>query len=171
MLRSESYQKTMSNPKLPPLNLPEMNLLTKLDGEILKVYDSLRKKYVALTPEEYVRQHFVNYLVNSLHYPASRLTNEIGIRLNGTFKRCDTVFFGVDGEPAIIVEYKAPSVNITQDVFDQIFRYNLKLKARYLIVSNGIKHYCCAINYENDSYHFIPQIPDYSELSRSFSDN
>lgn len=91
------------------------------------------------------------------------MANEIGIKLNGTRKRCDTVVFNPDGSPFVIVEYKAPDINITQNVFDQIVRYNMALKANYLIVSNGLQHYCCQIDYKNNSYRFIPRIPEYNE--------
>lgn len=153
------------------LNLPPYDMHVMRGDDVLKVFDSLRKKYVVLTPEENVRQHFVNWLTNHLHYPASLMANEIGIELNGTKRRCDTVVFGSDGLPMMIVEYKAPSVNITQKVFDQIVRYNMVLHARYLIVSNGIRHYCCVIDYAGNTYHFIPEIPDYKQLKNPFSQN
>ena len=152
----------MSN-GLPPLNLPPADLRLRTEGDTVKVYDPLRNKYVVLTPEEFVRQHFTSYLIHTLHYPKSIMANEVGLDLNGTKKRCDTVVFGLDGSPMVIVEYKAPGVSITQDVFDQIVRYNMRLKARYLIVSNGLRHYCCINDYAHDRYHFIPRIPDYSE--------
>lgn len=157
--------KYTSFPELPPLNLPavELKIISEPDG-VLKVFDSLRKKYVAFTPEEYVRQHFTAWLLSGLGYPASLIANEIGIKVNNTSKRCDTVVFGRDGMPLVIVEYKAPGVRITQDVFDQIFRYNIALKARYLVVSNGLRHYCCKMDYENGSYHFIPTVPGYASL-------
>ena len=159
------------SPKHPPLNLPPFDLKTRLEGDILKVHDALRGKYVALTPEEYVRQHFVNFLVNYLHYPATVIANEIGIELNGTRKRCDTVVFGSDSSPLVIVEYKAPGVEITQSVFDQIVRYNMRLRARYLVVSNGLRHYCCRVDYDSDTYHFLPRIPDYADIAHPFSQN
>lgn len=137
----------------------------------MKVYDTLRKKYVTLTPEEYVRQHFVNWLLTEKHYPASLMANEIGIELNGTRRRCDSVVFDLKGEPMLIIEYKAPYIPITQSVFDQIVRYNMTLHARYLIVTNGINHYCCVIDYERGNYHFIPGIPDYIEMTNRISDN
>lgn len=150
---------------LPPLNLPEARLrITKDSKGNVRVYDRLRKKDVVLTPEEFVRQHFVEWLLGKLGYPASMVANEIGIEVNGAKKRCDTVVFGRDGNPLMIIEYKAPNVSITQDTFDQIFRYNLKLRAKYLIVSNGIRHYCCVIDYENGTYNFIPKVPDYLSL-------
>lgn len=142
-----------------------MEIRTSVEDGILKIYDRLRKKAVALTPEEYVRQHFVNYLIEYLHYPASRMANEIGIQLNGTKKRCDTVIFGDDTLPLVIVEYKSPKIDITQEVFDQIVRYNMKLHAKYLIVSNGLRHYCCINDYLNDTYRFLPHIPPYEELA------
>lgn len=150
----------------PRLNLPAVEMRTRLDDDgSLRVWDSLRKKYVVLTPEEYVRQHFVAWLRDIRHYPESMTANETGIKLNGTQRRCDTVVFDKQGNPLVIVEYKAPHVKITQDVFDQIVRYNMVLCARYLIVSNGMQHYCCRIDYESRSYNFIPMIPDYREIN------
>lgn len=99
------------------------------------------------------------------------MANEIGIELNGTRKRCDTVVFDSAGLPFMIVEYKAPDINITQKVFDQIVRYNMVLHARYLTVSNGLRHYCCIIDYQNSTYNFIPTVPDYQEVSRGFNQN
>lgn len=149
---------------LPPLSLPYAPLkIAKTDSGDLKVFDKLRKKYVSLTPEEFVRQNFVHWLMESYGYPASLLQNEVAIDVNGSNKRCDTIAFGRAGEPLVIVEYKAPDVEITQNVFDQIYRYNLSLKAKYLIVSNGIKNYCCVIDYRNQTYNFIPVIPSYRD--------
>lgn len=156
---------------LPKLNLPPAELrLCRGDG-IIKVFDRLRKKYVPLTHEEYVRQSFTAWLIDSLHYPQSLMANEVGIDLNGTRKRCDTVVFKTEGAPFMIVEYKAPGVAVTQSVFDQIVRYNMVLHARYLTVSNGINHYCCVIDYKDCSYHFIPTVPDYLEARNSFTSN
>ncbi|MBD5357121.1 MAG: type I restriction enzyme HsdR N-terminal domain-containing protein [Bacteroides sp.] len=146
------------------LNLPSFDVKIRRGDNILKIFDSLRKKYIDLTPEEFVRQHFVNWLIYHLHYPLSLMANEIGIDLNGTKRRCDTVVFNSDGTPLIIIEYKAPNIKITQKVFDQIVRYNMVLHARYLIVSNGIQHFCCMIDYLNNTYNFIPRIPCYKEL-------
>jgi len=148
----------------PILNLPPVSLKLRREGDLLKVYDPQRMRYVALTPEEYVRQHFVNWLINFLHYPASNIGNEIGLKVNGTRKRCDTLVMAEDGSPLMIVEYKAPDVTITQATFDQVVRYNMVFHARYLVVSNGFHHYCCVIDYENDTYHFLPRIPDRNDL-------
>lgn len=157
--------------QLPPLNLPPVDLKIRREGNLVKVYDPLRRKFVNLTPEEYVRQHFTAWLISGFGYPASVMANEVALDLNGTSKRCDTVVFGPDGRPLMIIEYKAPGVAVTQGVFDQIVRYNMRLKARYLVVSNGMRHYCCVNDYERSSYHFIPVIPVYSEISTPFSEN
>lgn len=150
---------------MPALSLPPVDLNFDVDGSgTVRVFDPLRGRYVALTPEEYVRQHFVGWMRSDLHYPSSLLSNETTIELNGTRRRCDTVVFDKEGKPVMIVEYKAPTVAVTQDVFDQIYRYNLVLHARYLVVSNGLRHYCCVIDYHSNTYHFIPEIPRYGDL-------
>ena len=150
--------------KMLPLNLPPaaFKIINK-DGKNL-IFDVLRMKYVALTPEEWVRQHFINYLLQYKGYPKGLLANEIQINLNGTKKRCDSVLFNRDLTARMIIEYKASSVPITQAVFDQITRYNMVLKVEYLIVSNGLNHYCCKINYRNGKYYFLEEIPTYDEL-------
>lgn len=151
--------------RLPPLNVPYASLKLTCDPEgNLKVYDILRKKFVSLTPEEFVRQNFVRWLIEDLHYPSSLMANEVEIKLNDTRKRCDTVVFSNECQPLMIIEYKAPDIVISQATFDQILRYNRKLKAKYLVVTNGIKLYCCVIDYSNDTYQFIPKIPDYTEV-------
>lgn len=150
--------------KYKELNLPIIPLRIHEDGDITKIYDPLREKWVVLTPEEWVRQHFTSWLRGEYGYPATLMANEIGIEINGTRKRCDTVIFNREGDPFIIVEYKAPEVEITQAVFDQIVRYNMSLRASYLIVSNGLQHYCCRIDYRDNSYHFIPRIPEYEDV-------
>lgn len=135
----------------------------KRDGRTL-IFDGLRRKYVALTPEEWVRQHFVRYLILQKHYPAGRVANEVSLTLNGTSKRCDTVVYDGKARPRVIVEYKAPHIEITQKVFNQISRYNMVLHVDYLIVSNGLQHYCCHVDYETGACRFLPDIPRYDEL-------
>lgn len=147
--------------KLPRLNLPPHKMRLKETGGKIQVFDPIRDKLVALTPEEYVRQQFVAWLISDLGYPAGLISNEIGLTLNETRRRCDTVVFGSDGSPRMIIEYKAPDVAVTQEVFDQIVRYNMVLTADYLIVSNGINHFCCSLDYVGNTYHFIPRIPSY----------
>lgn len=146
------------------LNLPSFDIRLQRDDEGVKIFDRLRKKFIILTPEEWVRQHFVNYLINHKGFPESLMANEIGITLNGTRRRCDTVVFDKHGSPMVIVEYKASSIVISQSTFDQIVRYNMVLHARYLIVSNGMNHYCCRIDYDNMSYDFLKGVPDYADL-------
>lgn len=146
------------------LNLPSFDIRLQRDDEGVKIFDLLRKKFIILTPEEWVRQHFVNYLINHKGFPESLMANEIGITLNGTRRRCDTVVFDKHGSPMVIVEYKASSIVISQSTFDQIVRYNMVLHARYLIVSNGMNHYCCRIDYDNMSYDFLKEVPDYADL-------
>lgn len=146
------------------LNLPSFEIRLQRDDEGVKIFDRLRKKFIILTPEEWVRQHFVNYLINHKGFPESLMANEIGITLNGTRRRCDTVVFDKHGSPMVIVEYKASSIVISQSTFDQIVRYNMVLHARYLIVSNGMNHYCCRIDYDNMSYDFLKEVPDYADL-------
>lgn len=157
--------------EFPKLNIPYTPLKIKEEDGIVKVFDPLRHKLVALTPEEFVRQQFTAWLLNEYRYPKSVMANEIGLNLNNTKKRCDTVIFGRDGNPWMIVEYKAPDVRITQDTFDQIARYNMKLHAKYLVVSNGLNHYCCVMDYKSATYHFIPAIPDYQASTNAFSEN
>ena len=147
-----------------PLNLPSYPAkILKRNGKNV-IFDPLRQKYVALTPEEWVRQHFVHLLTDFKGYPKGLLANEIQLDLNGTKKRCDTVLFNKDLSARMIVEYKAPNIEITQAVFDQISRYNMVLKVEYLIVSNGMRHYCCKIDYNTMQYTFLPDIPSYTEL-------
>ena len=146
------------------LNLPPFDIkLQQRDGKSF-IFDPLRKKHIALTPEEWVRQHFVHFLTDFKGYPKGLLANEVQLNLNGTKKRCDTVLFNKDLSARMIVEYKAPHIEITQAVFDQITRYNMVLKVEYLIVSNGLRHYCCRIDYNTMQYTFLPDIPAYTEL-------
>lgn len=155
----------------PKLNIPFSPMRVIPENGVNKVYDCLRDKYIPLTPEEYVRQQFTAWMRTSLHYPASLMANEIGVEVNGMKKRCDTVVFRPNSTPLVIVEFKAPDVRISQNTFDQIVRYNLCLRAKYLIVSNGMNHYCCVIDYESGTYNFIPDIPDYLGLVNPICEN
>jgi hypothetical protein len=114
------------------------------------------------TPEEWVRQNFIQYLIQEKGYPASLMAVEMGIDVLNTKKRCDIVLYNALGKPTIIVECKAPSIKIGQDTFDQIARYNLTLNTNYLIVTNGLQHYVCIMDHENKCYHFLEEIPAYS---------
>lgn len=147
------------------LNLPDFDIkITRNDDGSVKVYDRLRGKAVALTPEEYVRQHFVNYLINAKGYRQSLMANEVSLRLNGTARRCDTLVYTRELRPLVVVEYKAPDVVISQKTFDQIARYNSVIRAPWLIVSNGISHYCCRYMTETGEYRFMRDIPAWKEL-------
>ena len=146
------------------LNLPVFEAKVTRKGGKTVIFDVIRRRYVALTPEEWVRQHFVHFLLNHKGYPQALMANEVQLQLNGTKKRCDTVLYRRNLTAQMIVEYKAPDIEITQAVFDQITRYNMVLKVDYLVVSNGIQHYCCRINYENNSYAFLPDIAGYQYL-------
>lgn len=150
--------------KMQELNLPRFETkIAERDGRTV-IFDVVRRRYVALTPEEWVRQHFVHFLLAHKGYPQALLANEVQVQLNDTRKRCDTVLYRRDLTARMIVEYKAPEIEITQKVFDQITRYNMALKVDYLIVSNGLQHYCCRIDYERNTYTFLQDIPAYGDL-------
>ncbi|MDR1601473.1 MAG: type I restriction enzyme HsdR N-terminal domain-containing protein [Tannerella sp.] len=129
------------------------------------IFDPIRRKHVALTPEEWVRQHFVNYLITKKGYPKELLANEVTVLLNNQTKRCDTIVYDCSLKPVAIIEYKAPGVRITQEVFEQIARYNISLHVDCLLVSNGLEHYGCRMDYANASYAYLKEIPAYNELT------
>ena len=146
------------------LNLPKTDFKLQRKGNKVTVFDVLRKKHVVLTPEEWVRQHFVHFLIEQKGYNASCIANEVALCLNNTHKRCDTVVYDNQAHPIMIVEYKASHIPISQSVFNQISRYNIKMRVRWLVVSNGMQHYCCKINYEDETYEFVPDIPSWEVL-------
>ena len=143
------------------LNLPTYNFKLKSSENKTLIFDKLRKKYMVLTPEEWVRQHYVYFLIEEKKYPISLIALEKQLTINNRKKRTDILVFNKEGNHEIIVECKAPSIKITQDTFDQIARYNLKLKANYLIVTNGLEHFYCKMDFENETYIFLKDIPDY----------
>lgn len=148
---------------MQPLNLPTYKFRFKSKENKLFIFDILRKKHVVLTPEEWVRQHFIHYLVTEKKYPPSLIGVEKKLTINNLTKRTDLLVFNNNGEPTIIVECKAPSIKINQQTFDQIARYNLKLQANYLIVTNGLNHYYCYMDFKNEKYVFIEEIPSYEK--------
>ena len=150
---------------MQPLNLPPFEANIKQQGGMVKILDILRRKFVALTPEEWVRQHFVHFLVDHKGYPKGLLANEMELRIGEKKLRCDSVLYSVALQPLMIMEYKAPEIEITQRVFDQITVYNQLLHVDYLIVSNGRQHYCCHMDYVRRSYEFLSDIPDYSAIT------
>ena len=146
------------------LNLPPYEIkIRETDGR-RTILDILRRKYVALTPEEWVRQHFVHFLIEQKGYPATLLANEVQLNVGNKLLRADSVLYGSDLHPRMIIEYKAPTVSITQKVFDQISVYNVLLKVDDLVVSNGINLYVCKMKYENQKYFFLREIPEYKDL-------
>jgi len=144
------------------LNFPQYSFRVKNRENKLFLFDVVRKKFVRLTPEEWVRQHVVWYLHHELKYPFSLINVEKEIALHQIKKRYDVVVFKKDGSIHLIVECKAPEINITQHTFDQIARYNLKLQAAYLMVTNGHAHYYCTMDYTEEKYRFLKEIPTYS---------
>ena len=146
------------------LNLPSFDISIAQRNGRPTVFDPLRRRFVALTPEEWVRQHFVNYLVQHLHYPAGLMANEVELTVGDKHLRCDTLLYNKNMQPQMIIEYKAPHIALSQKVFDQITAYNLLLHVDYLVVSNGMEHLCCQMDYDNRRYVFLHDIPDYNLL-------
>lgn len=150
---------------LMELNLPayQVKFRTAEAGK-KEIFDDIRKKFVLLTPEEWVRQHFVHYLTDHLGFPASLIAIEKGLTINRMSKRFDAVIYGRNGLPLVLLEFKSPQVKLNQSTFDQIAAYNLKLQVKYLIISNGLEHYCCKMDYSNTSYSFLQEIPFFDQL-------
>ena len=146
------------------LNLPSYPTKITERGEKQLIFDFLRRKHVALTPEDWVRQHFVHYLVEHKGYPKNLLANEVELKVGDKKLRCDTLLYQSDLHPRMIIEYKAPTIPLQQKTFDQISVYNLLLKVDYLVVSNGLQHYCCKMDYAQQRYVFLEQLPDYEKL-------
>ena len=148
-----------------PLNLPPFEANIKRMNGMVKILDVLRHKFVALTPEEWVRQHFVHFLIAHKGYSPTLMANEVAVTLNGMSRRCDTVVYRQEGlRPRMIIEYKRPDVEITQKVFSQICRHNMVLEVEYLVVSNGMKHYCCRVDIKTGGYVFLEDVPTYAEI-------
>ncbi|MDP1745226.1 MAG: type I restriction enzyme HsdR N-terminal domain-containing protein [Bacteroidota bacterium] len=141
------------------LNLPSYQFKLKQQGLRTQIFDSIRKKYVVLTPEEWVRQNFLQFLIQEKNYPASLIAVEAGLKYNQLQKRMDVLVYDKQGTPHLMVECKAPEVKINQDVFDQIARYNMVFKVKYLVVTNGMHHFCCLMDYTNNAYQYLEQIP------------
>ena len=146
------------------LNLPPFEIKLRGTKAQPQIFDILRKKYIALTPEEWVRQHFVHFLVEHKGYPAALMANEIQLKVGEKTLRADSILYSRDLKPRMIIEYKAPHIPITQKVFDQISIYNMLLHVDYLVVSNGLQHYICKMDYNDKKYLFLEDIPDYKEL-------
>ena len=143
------------------LNLPKYAFKIKNKENKLYIFDIIRKKYVVLTPEEWVRQHFIHYLITDKKYPKSILAIEKQLKYNGLIKRTDILVFDKLGQPDIIVECKSPNIKISQDAFDQIARYNLNLNANFLVVTNGLQHFYCKLDHQNKQYVFLDSLARY----------
>jgi hypothetical protein len=143
------------------LNFPVYSFRFKNSENKVAIFDEIRKKFILLTPEEWVRQHTIQFLLNENQYPKSYINVEKLIKINDLSKRYDVVVFQPNGEIFLLIECKAPEVQITQQTFDQIARYNLVLKAKYLMVTNGLNHYFCQMDFENEKYVFLKELPEY----------
>jgi hypothetical protein len=156
------------------LNLPEYSFKYRQNNSATEIFDISRKKFIKLTPEEWVRQNFLMFLISEKSFPASLITVEKTLKYNKLTKKADIVIYDNTGAPRIIVECKAPSVKISQEVFDQLARYNLSigrsvlasspLKVDYLVVTNGMEHFCCKMDYTNSSWLFVNDIPNYASI-------
>lgn len=146
------------------LNLPDFSNILRFNESEKTIFDGFRKKKLVLTPEEWVRQNFLMHMVHYLGFPEGLLSVEMAIELNGLKRRCDIVGFDRNGNAKLIVECKSTSVKIDQKTFTQIATYNLKLKVDYLIITNGLNHYCCKMDYRNNSYSFLEELPLFKDL-------
>jgi hypothetical protein len=144
------------------LNFPPYSFRLKNSENNTHIFDVIRKKFFVLQPEEWVRQHCIQYLLQEKNYPISLINVEKVVLINGLKKRYDIVVFSPDGSITLVVECKAPKVNISQSSFDQIARYNLTLKAPYLMVTNGLNHYFCTMNHDLGNYEFLETLPNYN---------
>lgn len=143
------------------LNFPAYQFRFKSSENKISIFDRIRKKFIILNPEEWVRQHTIQYLIENKKYPESLINVEKLIKVNGLNKRYDIIIFNPDGSIYLIIECKSPTVKITQEVFDQIARYNLALNSEYLMITNGMSHYYCQMDYKEKQYSFLQDIPDY----------
>jgi hypothetical protein len=150
------------------LNLPEITARIR-EGKHGKqeIFDEVRKKFVRLTPEEWVRQHFLHYMIHQLGFPASLIVVEAALKYNSMLKRFDILAYRADGQPCFVVECKSPDVEITQAVFDQVAMYNMTLTVDYLAVTNGISHYACQVDHKQRTYRFLQEIPTYEFVIRN----
>jgi len=151
-------------PQLPQLCFPASNFKLREEGDKLYIFDISRRKYVSLTPEEWVRQNCLHFLCDYKNYPVNMLSIEKSFKLNNLVLRYDIVAYSKKAKPVLLVECKAPEIKISQQTFDQIAVYNLELKVPYLLVTNGIDLFCCSVNFENSRFLFLNEIPDYLTL-------
>jgi hypothetical protein len=143
------------------LNFQLYNFRFKNSENKVSIFDAIRKKFIILTPEEWVRQHVVQFLLEEKRYPHSLINVEKILKVNGLRKRYDVVVYNQDGSIFILIECKAPEIKIAQATFDQIARYNMTMRASFLMVTNGLNHYFCQMDFENEKYHFLEELPNY----------
>jgi hypothetical protein len=146
------------------LNLPTYSFKIKSDENKDYIFDVFRKKYIQLTPEEWVRQNFAHFLIEERQYPTGRMVLEKSLKINQLVKRCDILIYNIEMQPVVLVECKAPEVKIKAEVFDQASIYNLKFKVRYLMVTNGLTHYCARIHFDEERAEFLNEIPPYQKI-------
>lgn len=149
------------------LNLPEYDFRTKTEEGKPWIFDNIRKKFVVLTPEEWVRQNFIQYLKTEKKYPETLMAVEKKVMVNHNQRRFDLLIYSRNGHPNLIAEFKAPGVKITQETFDQVVRYNMALRVERVVVSNGLQHFACEIDYTKNSFSYLPEIPAYCEKCRN----
>ncbi len=147
------------------LNFPSYTFRFKNSENKVAIFDEIRKKFIILTPEEWVRQHVVRFLLEEKKYPKSLLNVEKVLTVNGLRKRYDVVVYNPDGSIFILIECKAPEIKIAQATFDQIARYNMTLKAQFLMVTNGLNHYFCQMDFENEKYVFLKELPNFETIN------
>lgn len=146
------------------LNLPEYSFRIKNENGNESIFDEIRKKFILLTPEEWVRQNFIRFLVSEKKFPVALIAVEKKVEVNGRPQRFDLLVYNRNGLPLMIAEFKAPDVKITQESFDQVARYNMALKVEYIVVSNGLSHFSCRFNFSQNSYSYLKTIPAYDEI-------
>lgn len=147
-----------------PLNLPSYSCKTRVFESVSQIFDPIRKKYVQLTPEEWVRQHFINYFVEQCAVPTGLIGVEVAMKLNAVNHRADIVIYSKQGSPIALVECKAPEVELNASVIEQVGRYNIHFKAKYLFITNGLKHYSVIVDWDNKQFKPISTIPNYIEM-------
>jgi hypothetical protein len=145
------------------LNFPSFMFRFKNSENKVAIFDEIRKKFIILTPEEWVRQHVIQYLLQVKKYPKSYINVEKNIKINDLNKRYDIVVYQPNGSIYLLIECKAPEITINQQTFDQIAKYNLVLNAKYLMVSNGLNHYFCQMDFENEKYIFLKELPEFDK--------
>ena len=149
------------------LNLPDFNFRIKTEHGKQYIFDPIRKRFVLLTPEEWLRQHFMQYLRSEKNYPESLMAVEKMIIVNGKQRRFDLLVYTRNGQPLLIAEFKAPNIKITQQTFDQVVRYNMVLRVEKVVVSNGMQHFACQIDYQNNSYYYLKEVPEFGERCKT----